>query len=87
MEATMTLERLDSAIHELSEAKRLAELFRWPQEAIDRIDLLKRGATNLRARLLYGDLQTLQMRTNNQRALENIDRCREADANTYAIEG
>ena len=73
-----TLKRLESAIHELSEAERLATSFGWPQETIDRINLLKRGAMNVRSKMV---------RDNNQRALERLDECRILDANTYAVEG
>jgi len=44
----VTLEKLDNAIRELSEAKRLAKLFNWPESAVRRIDLVLRGAVHYR---------------------------------------
>lgn len=73
-----TFRSIEAAIHDLSEAERLAQAFGWPQETIDRINLVKRAAVNLRSNMV---------RENNERALERLDQCREADANTYAIEG
>lgn len=73
-----TFRSIEAAIHDLSEAERLAQTFGWPQETIDRINLVKRAAVNLR---------TNMVRENNERALERLDGCRIADANTYAIEG
>lgn len=43
-----TLPELELAITHLVRAKELAMFYHWPQETIDRIDLLKRGACNLR---------------------------------------
>jgi hypothetical protein len=73
-----TFRSIEAAIHELSEAERLAQIFGWPQETIDRINLLKRAAIKTRAEMVH---------VNNKRALERLDQCREADANTYALEG
>lgn len=47
----MTLEKLDNAIAELAEAKRLAELFGWPESAVNRINLVLRGAIHYRKEL------------------------------------
>jgi hypothetical protein len=73
-----TFRSIEAAIHDLSEAERLAQAFGWPQETIDRINLLKRGTINIRTKMV---------RENNERALERLDMRREADANSYAIEG
>lgn len=73
-----TFRSIEAAIHDLSEAERLAQAFGWPQETIDRINLLKRGAVNIRSKMI---------RENNEHAIERLDECRIADANTYAIEG
>lgn len=47
----MMLEKLDSAIAELTEAKRLAKLFGWPESVINRIDLVRRGAIHYRKQI------------------------------------
>lgn len=73
-----TFRSIEAAIHDLSEAERLAQAFGWPQETIDRINLLKRAAIKTRAEMVH---------VNNKRALERLDECRIADANTFAIEG
>ncbi len=45
------LEKLDSAIAELTEAKRLAKLFGWPESVVNRIDLVRRGAIHYRKQI------------------------------------
>jgi hypothetical protein len=45
------LEKLDSAIRELNEAKRLAQLFGWPESVVNRIDLVRRGAIHYRKQI------------------------------------
>ncbi len=47
----MMLEKLDSAILELEEAKRLAKLFGWPESVVQRIDLVRRGAIHYRKQI------------------------------------
>ena len=47
----MMLEHLDSAIRELNEAKRLAQLFGWPESVVKRIDLVRRGAIYYRKQI------------------------------------
>jgi hypothetical protein len=47
----MMLEHLDAAIRELTEAKRLAKLFGWPESVVNRIDLVRRGAVHYRKQI------------------------------------
>ena len=42
------LEKLDNAIAELQEAKRLAKLFNWPESVVNRINLVLRGTVHYR---------------------------------------
>ena len=51
LDFTMMLEKLDSAIRELNEAKRLAQLFGWPESVVKRIDLVRRGAIHYRKQI------------------------------------
>jgi hypothetical protein len=62
----LTLSHLDAAIVELEAAKRMAKTFHWPEEYVQKLDLLKRGAANL-ARLMrangQGEYSETEMRT------------------------